>query len=167
MPVKPISTLDERLKRTQPRGAGAMSNGRVSTMMDATPKLQRGLGNPEGRSDKRSSDVSHIAAGMMKQSNPLMRRAESEGMKLANSRGLLNSSIAVGEAQNQVLDRIVPLASQEASQRHDLNLSDKEFDQTLELQKREQDFTTSERIGGFEQTLQLQDREQDFTPLRS
>ncbi len=61
--------------------------------------------------------VDEIAADMMTPDSPLMRQAETRGLQSANRRGLLNSSIAVGEAQRAQLDAIVPMASAEADLR--------------------------------------------------
>ena len=63
------------------------------------------------------ASVSDIAADMMKSDSPLMRQAETRGTQAANRRGLLNSSIAVGEAQRAQLDAVVPMAQAEADLR--------------------------------------------------
>lgn len=47
--------------------------------------------------------------------SPLMQGAETAGIAAANKRGLANSSIAVGEAQNSVLRTALPIAQQDAS----------------------------------------------------
>ena len=49
--------------------------------------------------------------------SPVMQRAQNRGLELANSRGLLNSSLAVGAAQNAVYDQAIPLAQADASLR--------------------------------------------------
>jgi hypothetical protein len=46
--------------------------------------------------------------------SPLMKRAETQGMKRANARGLTNSSLAVGEAQKAVMDKALPIARDNA-----------------------------------------------------
>lgn len=46
----------------------------------------------------------------------LMKNAETAGLKQANRRGMLNSSMAVGEAQRAVIDAALPIASQDSSQ---------------------------------------------------
>lgn len=45
----------------------------------------------------------------------LMKRAESQGLQRGASRGLLNSSIAVGEAQGAMIDRAQPFALNDAA----------------------------------------------------
>ena len=49
------------------------------------------------------------------QNSPLMQRAKALGMQTANDRGMLNSSIAAGEAQNAVLAAATPIAQSNAA----------------------------------------------------
>lgn len=51
---------------------------------------------------------------MLASDSPLMRRARTTGFQVANRRGLLNSSIAAGEAQNAMIEAAAPIASQDA-----------------------------------------------------
>lgn len=57
------------------------------------------------------------------QDSLLMQNAGNKGFQLAASRGMLNSSFGIGAAQAATLDYVVPLASQDASQAHDKNMS--------------------------------------------
>ncbi|MEQ8394979.1 hypothetical protein [Thalassobaculum sp.] len=52
---------------------------------------------------------------IMASDSPLMRRTASQGLMLANRRGLLNSSVAAEAAQAAMLDAAVPIASTDAS----------------------------------------------------
>jgi len=52
---------------------------------------------------------------MLKSDSPLMRRAAAAGMANAGSRGLMNSSIAGGNAMGQMIDKAQPFALQDAS----------------------------------------------------
>ena len=87
------------------------------------------------------------AAGLLDQilskDSPLMQRAATQGRQAANSRGLLNSSMAAGAAQGAMIDRASPLAMQDsrsylnnakfnASQENTFRLSEMEADQALE-----------------------------------
>jgi hypothetical protein len=47
--------------------------------------------------------------------SPLMQQAETEGMRLANSRGLLDSSMAVGAAQDAMIRNATPIAQADAT----------------------------------------------------
>lgn len=51
-----------------------------------------------------------------KQNSPLMQQAKTAGLKFANNRGLLNSSIAGQAAQEAVIKQALPIASQDSQQ---------------------------------------------------
>jgi hypothetical protein len=55
------------------------------------------------------------------QDSPLMQAARTEGLKTANARGLLNSSIAAGTSQDAMMRYAVPIGSQDASQNFQRN----------------------------------------------
>jgi len=55
--------------------------------------------------------------------SPLMQQAKTAGMKFANKRGLLNSTLASEAAQEAVLKTAVPIASQDSQQEHALHLA--------------------------------------------
>lgn len=56
-------------------------------------------------------------ANIIDQGGALMKRAETRGLQSANQRGLMNSSMAVGAAQNEVLDVAMPLATAKVNMR--------------------------------------------------
>lgn len=60
--------------------------------------------------DSVESRLANIASG----SSPLIQNARLRGTQSANQRGLLNSSIAIGEADRAVYDYALPIASQDA-----------------------------------------------------
>ncbi len=62
------------------------------------------------------TSVSGRLKGLLATDNPLMQQARTTGLQQANRRGLLNSSMAVGAAQAEMLRTAVPIASQEAAQ---------------------------------------------------
>lgn len=57
---------------------------------------------------------------MLQSDSPLMKRAETKGKQFANSRGLLNSSMAAGAAQGAMIDAAMPAAQQDAGYQQDL-----------------------------------------------
>ncbi|MDV7394716.1 hypothetical protein RZS08_25250, partial [Arthrospira platensis SPKY1] len=68
-------------------------------------------------------------ANILATDSPLMQRAATQGMQFANSRGLLNSTIAAGAAQGEMIDRATPIAQQDASQawqRQNIALADQQ-----------------------------------------
>lgn len=60
--------------------------------------------------------VDQDLARIMGQGSPLMERARQESLQQSNRRGLQNSSIAVGAAQGAMVDRMLPMAQQNAAQ---------------------------------------------------
>lgn len=69
-------------------------------------------GNWKYEDDSVSKQVNKLTS----QNSPLMQQAKTAGMQTANRRGLLNSSMAVGESQREAYNAAIPIASQEASQ---------------------------------------------------
>jgi len=70
-------------------------------------------------------DIAARIAEITGKDSALMRQARTEGMKQANRRGLINSSIGIGAAQSEALKVASPIASQEAQDRaqRDINAS--------------------------------------------
>lgn len=67
-----------------------------------------------------ASRIAAITSG----GSPVMKQAETAGMQSANRRGLGNSSMAVGAAQSEVIRAATPIASQEAQQVAQKNLTE-------------------------------------------
>lgn len=112
---------DEELKKAM--GFGAATTPQMPKAPTATTQGMQPIGAPGtptgfGEVMQPRQRVDEIAADMMKSDSPLMRQAETRGLQAANRRGLLNSSIAVGEAQRAQLDAVVPMASAEADFRN-------------------------------------------------
>ena len=53
--------------------------------------------------------------GLLSQDSNYMRQAAARGTQAANSRGMLNSSMAAGSAQGAMMDRALPVAQQDAA----------------------------------------------------
>ena len=64
--------------------------------------------------DPATMTVEGRIAGLIDANSPLMQRAAQSGLDLANQRGLLNSGMAIGSAQNAVLGQAVPIATSDA-----------------------------------------------------
>lgn len=79
-----------------------------------TEDLTGGL-MPGSKPKPDSTMVSTQLASLTKQGSPLMEQAKTDALKLSNRRGLINSSMAVGAAQDAALRTALPIASQDAS----------------------------------------------------
>lgn len=75
--------------------------------------------------------VENRLEGILAKDSPLMQRAQTEGMQYANSRGLLNSTMAAGAAQGAMIDRAMPIAQQDATFVSDLNKMGMSYNQDL------------------------------------
>ncbi|MCV0395483.1 MAG: hypothetical protein K5872_22305 [Rhizobiaceae bacterium] len=69
--------------------------------------------------------------------NPLMQAAKTEGLKIANRRGLGNSSIAAGAVQDATLRAALPIAQQEAQQAFGKNQAARAFEYGMAMQDRQ------------------------------
>jgi hypothetical protein len=72
---------------------------------------------------------------MAQQDSLLMQQAATSGLQTANDRGMVNSSMAAGASQAATLDYIVPIASQDAAQNFNKNMSGLEQRQNLQMAK--------------------------------
>jgi len=106
------------------------------------------------------SVASHVAK-LVGQNSKLNQIARTEGLKAANSRGLLNSSMAVGAAQDAVIKNALPIAAQDASQAFQKNMASRGFEYGMTAQETQQGFQSGERIAGqgFAQTQAQLDRD--------
>ncbi len=62
-----------------------------------------------------NSLVENRLTGLLNQDNPYMQAARDSGLATAQSRGLLNSSIAAGSSQQAAIKAALPIASQDAT----------------------------------------------------
>jgi len=81
------------------------------------------VASPTTASATMDSSVSDRVTQLTQQDSGLNRAAIGVGMRAANRRGLINSSIGTTAATGAVLDRAIPIASQEASQQATSNVS--------------------------------------------
>lgn len=109
-----------------------------------------GLFTPEDDS------VSTRLTGLLKQNSPIMQQAKTTGLQIGNKRGLLNSSMAVGAAQNEMIKAALPIASQDASQTASKNLSAQGFAQSTGLQQQQIDSTTGLQAADIAARKELQ-----------
>lgn len=65
--------------------------------------------------DATKQTVSGQLNTMFASDSPLMKRAETKGLQHANTRGLLNSSLAANSAQTAMIDAATPIANADAN----------------------------------------------------
>lgn len=75
------------------------------------------------------STVAGQMEGLLAKESPYMQAARTKGLEHANSRGLLNSSLAGEASQKAAIESALPIAQQDASTYSQAGLSKQEFDQ--------------------------------------
>ena len=107
-----VVTVDPDVGVVDVPGEADTSTGRIEETLDVggggIDAEQTGL-TPEMQVDME-------LARILEQDSPLMQRARQEAMRTANTRGLQNTSMAVGMAQGALVDRALPMAAQNAQQ---------------------------------------------------
>lgn len=149
------------------KGFGAAMN--VTKPPVPTP-ASTGIKPPNPNAVMKTDNVVGIANRIMAVDSPLMQRARTRGMQIANRRGLLNSSMAAGATQAEMVDAAVPLATTQAqinsqrlrqgeAQKWQSGESALDRDQQRFLQESEQKWRSGE--AGRDRSLQkyLQDQE--------
>jgi len=72
----------------------------------------------------KDASVQHqLEGGLLSADSPLLKQAQFRGAAKANQRGLLNSSLGVQAGENEYYDTVLPIASQNAAQINQENLS--------------------------------------------
>lgn len=105
--------------------------------------------------------VSTRVTGLLKADSPYLKQARTDAAKTANRRGLLNSSIAAGAGTDAAIRSSLPIASQEAQQIADKNLSAQGFNQNTALQA--QDIASREKIAT--QNIASSEREKSISAI--
>jgi len=109
----------------------------------------RAYGVPEAQ----QSVASHLE-GILAKDSPLMQRAQTQGMQYANSRGLLNSTMAAGASQGAMIDRAMPIAQQDAG--HYQNMQQIGYGADLNLQRDQYGQVNALQQQGYGADLNLQ-----------
>ena len=81
----------------------------------ALPRGIQGSGNRAYTRDVQNPELAqNQLLNITNQASPLMRAAEAQGLRRANDRGMLNSSMSSESAQNAVISNAMPMALQDA-----------------------------------------------------
>lgn len=95
------------------------STSPAATQVPATVTPSLGTASTQDQAVKWEVSPNQTVAGQVKniiaENSPLMQQAETRALQKANSRGLLNSSIAVGAGQSALYDAAMPIATQDAA----------------------------------------------------
>jgi len=140
------------------------------TAAAATPKagttgLAQGSAWKTAVPAKLDDSVASKVAALSSQDSPLMQQAKTDGLKTANRRGLLNSSMAAGAVQDSTLRTVVPIAQQEANQAFQKNMAASDFEYKMTGQENQQQFTAGESALDRTQQADLAKQQRDLEIL--
>lgn len=99
-----------------------------------------------------NDSVADKVADLTSQDSKLNQMARTEALKSVNRRGLLNSSMAVGAAQDAVIRNAMPIASQDSAQDFARNQDARNFEYSMTAQGNAQEFAGTQ--AGLDRTLQ-------------
>lgn len=89
--------------------------GIITTNIDKDDPLKSVAGYEAERVTTGAEDmVENRVAGIIAKNSPLMKQAQTAAAKSMNARGLLNSSMAIGAAQDATIRTALPIAQQDA-----------------------------------------------------
>lgn len=92
-----------------------------------------------------NSSVMDNISNVIKTDSPLMKMAETRAKQVANSRGLLNSSMAVQAGQDAILNVAMPIGQQQADQNFRSNEANLAFQRQNALQANDIRFQSAEK----------------------
>lgn len=135
------------VQQAMPTGAGMPSgqtNPTMTTRVDPAAPASTAKSYAEWAA-KAAAQVDDSTANklrdMLREDSPLMQQARTDGLKTANSRGLLNSSMAAGASQDAMIRAATPIAQQDASQAFQKNLQSSDYTYGLASQFAGQEFS--------------------------
>ncbi|MCA1971908.1 MAG: hypothetical protein LDL44_03650 [Caenispirillum sp.] len=89
----------------------AADQAKINAWLDANDPARK----PASTTQVAPKTTEQIVSDILQAESPLMQRAASQGLMLANRRGLLNSTVAAEAAQAAMIDAAVPIASADAN----------------------------------------------------
>lgn len=138
---------------------GGMINAPVTpaATATATPAVAATTAvNPE------TDTVQGQVRNIINENSPLMQQAARRANEAANSRGLLNSSLAVESGQRAVLDAATPIAQADAAINNQTRLANQQATQQTNLQNSQLQTDTSQKNAAATNALQTQNVDNAF-----
>lgn len=96
-------------------GASLINPSAPAANATATNATATGFQGAQTQVNQPTDTVAGQITGLIDANSPLMQQAARRANEAANAKGLLNSSIAVGAGQEAVMDRALPIATQDAN----------------------------------------------------
>jgi hypothetical protein len=93
----------------------SLTNNNAASNYAGLSNASTQLSNPSLNTVTPAQTVQGQMSGILASGSPLMQQADTTGLQTANSRGLLNSSMAAGSAENSMIAAATPIAQQDAT----------------------------------------------------
>ena len=116
-PNKPLGTLQTVAPVATPQNVAAVLPGASPEMRDVT----------------QNETVAGQLNTLLSKESPYIKSARNRGMEVANSRGLINSSLAAGTSERAAIDAALPIAQQDAQTYSTSGLSAQQSKQDIGL----------------------------------
>lgn len=117
----------------------------LGSAFKAQPQTQAPANQSVPTFTPQSSSVMGNISDVIKTDSPLMRLAETRAKQVANSRGLLNSSMAVQAGQDAILNVAMPIGQQQADQNFRSSEAELAFQRQQALQANDIRFQSAEK----------------------
>lgn len=117
----------------------------VTSVPQVTPQAMGEVGKVTANNISVTPDqtVEGRTQGLIAQNSPLMQLAETRANQASNSRGLINSSMAVGAGQTAVMDAATNIAKQDAQTSANAAQLNTQAANTAQLANQDIDYKTS------------------------
>jgi len=162
------STAPDRTSPPNWMSATGMPQGGLGGNLSPTPKIPKApkigstVPTDTGSTTFRNANVDFQVDRITQKDSPLMKRARANGEAFANSRGLLNSTLAAQAGEDAVYKHAMEMGKQNAAQIHARNISLQSFEQDSRLsdQRFVQDSKLADRTYAQNSSLSRQGYEQ-------
>jgi len=121
--------------------ATTMTPANVASTPTPTPNTARQITAPE--------TVSGQMNALLAEDSPYMQSAKATALAQANSRGLINSSLAVGAGQKAAIDSAMPIATQDATVNANAGQSAQQANQDVNLAGYNANLTAAQQAQNF------------------
>lgn len=107
--------MTEAISTIKPSTYNPQIRSRYNTAKASTTDAQAAGYSASTSSVGKNATVEHRLNGLLDSNSDYIKRAKTKGTQYANSRGLLNTSMAAGASHGAAIDAATPIAAQDAS----------------------------------------------------
>ena len=159
-PLDPTNT-----QGTNPTAPGYVNPAPQSSLINPTPAVTAAPATYNATTtqvSKPTDTVQGQLAGIIDANSPLMQQAARRAAEQANSRGLLNSSIAVNAGQEAVMNAALPIATADANTYNQTRLTNQTAENAAGQFNANVTTDTNQKNAAAQNTVQLTNMDQAF-----